>query len=65
MPPVGGKSGRKEARYIFKLAAWNEQAELGEVFSSSTVFKLPNGGDRSPDAAWITRKRWDALTAEQ
>ncbi|MGB7412712.1 MAG: Uma2 family endonuclease [Thermosynechococcaceae cyanobacterium] len=65
MPPVGGESGRKEARYIFKLVAWNEQTDLGEVFSSSTVFKLPNGGDRSPDAAWINRECWDALTPEQ
>ncbi|MEM9216479.1 MAG: Uma2 family endonuclease [Cyanobacteria bacterium P01_F01_bin.150] len=64
MPPVGGESGRKEAKYIFKLGAWNEQTELGEVFSSSTVFKLPGGGDRSPDAAWIRQDRWDALSSE-
>jgi Uma2 family endonuclease len=35
------------------------------VFSSSTLFKLPNGGDRSPDAAWIELSRWKSLSAEQ
>jgi Uma2 family endonuclease len=26
---------------------------------------LPNGGDRSPDAAWVEKSRWNALTPEQ
>jgi Uma2 family endonuclease len=26
---------------------------------------LPNGADRSPDAAWIRLERWEALTPEQ
>ncbi|MGB8698780.1 MAG: Uma2 family endonuclease, partial [Thermosynechococcaceae cyanobacterium] len=63
--PVGGESGKREAHYIIKLGIWNEQAGLGEVFSSSTVFKLPGGGDRSPDAAWVSLERWSALTPEQ
>ena len=32
---------------------------------SSTCFKLPNGADRSPDAAWIKLEKWDRLTGEQ
>ena len=47
MSPVGGESGRQEANYIIDLGIWNRQTGLGVVFSSSTVFKLPNGGDRS------------------
>ncbi len=65
MSPVGGGSGRKEADYITDLSLWNRQAGLGVVFSSSTVFKLPGGGDRSPDAAWVSQARWDALTLEE
>lgn len=65
MPPVGAESGRREADYITDLGIWNRQTQLGEVFSSSTIFKLPGGGDRSPDAAWIERSRWEALTPEQ
>ncbi|MGB3691475.1 MAG: Uma2 family endonuclease [Spirulinaceae cyanobacterium] len=65
MPPVGGESGEKEADYIINLGIWNRQAKLGKVFSSSTVFKLPNGGDRSPDAAWVELERWNGLTGEE
>jgi Uma2 family endonuclease len=65
MPPVGGNSGKQEANLIVKVGVWNEQNQLGEVFSSSTIFRLPNGGDRSPDVAWIKRERWEALSAEE
>lgn len=65
MPPVGGGSGSKEADYITDLNLWNRQAGLGVVFSSSTMFKLPGGGDRSPDAAWVSQERWDALSPEE
>lgn len=65
MPPVGGESGEREADYIIDLGNWNRQTQLGKVFSSSTIFRLPNGGSRSPDAAWIELSRWQALTPEQ
>ncbi|MCW5312589.1 Uma2 family endonuclease [Nostoc sp. KVJ3] len=65
MSPVGGESGNREADLIIDLGIWNRQTGLGYTFSSSTIFKLPNGGDRSPDAAWIQRERWEALTPEQ
>jgi Uma2 family endonuclease len=65
MSPVGGDSGSREADYITDLNIWNRQSGLGKVFSSSTLFKLPGGGDRSPDAAWVSLSRWEALTPEQ
>ena len=65
MPPVGGESGEREADYITDLNIWNRQTKLGKVFSSSTVFKLPKGGDRSPDAAWVELERWNQLTPDQ
>jgi Uma2 family endonuclease len=63
--PVGGESGAREADYIIDLGIWNRRTKLGKVFSSSTVFKLPSGGDRSPDAAWVKLERWNALPPEQ
>ena len=57
MAPVGGDSGNREADLIIDLGIWNRQTGLGYTFSSSTIFKLPNGADRSPDAAWIQRPR--------
>ncbi|MCU0525561.1 MAG: Uma2 family endonuclease [Elainella sp. Prado103] len=65
MSPVGGDSGNREADYIIDLGNWNRKTKLGKVFSSSTMFNLPNGGNRSPDAAWIELSRWQALTPEQ
>jgi len=65
MSPVGGESGNREAELIIDLGVWNRQTRHGYTFSSSTIFKLPNGADRSPDAAWIRRERWEALTPEQ
>jgi len=65
MSPVGGESGNREAELIIDLGIWNRQTQLGYTFSSSTIFKLPNGADRSPDAAWIRRQRWESLTPEQ
>ena len=65
MAPVGGDSGSREADNIIDLGNWNRQTQLGKVFSSSTMFKLPGGGSRSPDAAWVEQSRWQALTPEQ
>lgn len=65
MSPVGGESGKKEANLIADLIIWNRQTRLGEVFSSSTVFSLPKGGDRSPDAAWVSLEKWEKLTSKE
>ena len=65
VPSVGGESGNQEAGLIADLEIWNRQAKLGKVFSSSTIFILPNGAKRSPDAAWVKLERWQALTPEQ
>ena len=65
MSPTGGEGGKREADLIIDLGLWNRQTGLGIVFSSSTGFKLPNGADRSPDAAWVSQARWQALTEDQ
>lgn len=65
MPPVGGVSGNREADLITEVNIWNRQTNLGKVFSSSTIFRLPNGGDRSPDVAWVKLESWESLTEEQ
>jgi Uma2 family endonuclease len=65
MPPTGGETGRRNTNLIIDVSNWNRRAQLGQVFDSSTCFKLPNGADRSPDVSWIRQDRWDALTPEQ
>ena len=63
--PTGGETGSYNAGLTAQLWLWNQENKLGQVFDSSTGFKLPNGADRSPDASWITLERWNTLTAEQ
>jgi Uma2 family endonuclease len=65
MPPTGGETGRRNTNLIIDVGNWNRKMQLGQVFDSSTCFKLPNGADRSPDVSWIRQDRWDALTPEQ
>lgn len=65
MPPLGGVSGKREADLISLLWLWNNDNKLGIVFSSSTIFCLPNGGNRSPDVAYIKLENWQKLTLQQ
>lgn len=65
MPPTGGGTGKRNSDINLELGLWNRQTQLGIVFDSSTCFKLPNGADRSPDAAWIPLAKWESITPEQ
>jgi Uma2 family endonuclease len=65
MSPVGGESGRRESDLNFQISLWNYQTKLGIVFSSSTIFSLPHGGDRSPDVAWVSLEKWEKLSQEE
>lgn len=65
MPPTGGETGDRNSEINFQLRVWNKKTQLGKVFGSSTGFILPNGATRAPDASWIKRDRWEALTPEQ
>ena len=65
MPPIGAISGNRESDLNGFVWLWNRQTKLGKVFSSSTIFTLPNGAKRSPDVAWIAKERWDALPLEE
>ena len=65
-PPTGGESGKRNLSISTQLGNWFEaHEELGEAFDSSTGFRLPNGADRSPDASWLSRERWESLTLQQ
>ena len=65
-PPTGGESGSRNLSISVQFGNWCEANEdLGEGFDSSTGFILPNGARRSPDASWVSRTRWEALTAQE
>ena len=63
--PTGTLSGNRSGRIFGALYVWNEEYRLGEVFDSSTGFRLPDGSVLSPDAAWVPRATWEALSREE
>lgn len=65
MPPTGGETSARNSDINLDLGLWNRQAKLGKVFDSSGGFSLPNGAERSPDAAWIPIEKWNSLTPEE
>lgn len=65
MSPAGSKTSARNAGITGQLWQWNEERELGITFDSSGGFHLPNGADRSPDAAWILAEHWNALTSHE
>lgn len=65
MPPTGAETGKRNFNLIGQLAVWFRQTGIGVCFDSDTGFTLSNGAVRSPDAAWVTREKWDRLTDQQ
>lgn len=65
MPLAGGETSRRNAKITAALIYWTDSVGSGVAFDSSGGFVLPNGANRSPDAAWISQARWDALQPEQ
>ncbi len=64
MSPAGNETSSRNLALCFELEVWNRQAGHGVVFDSNTGFTLPDCSMRSPDAAWLSRERWEALSAE-
>ncbi|HEY9402511.1 MAG TPA: Uma2 family endonuclease [Pyrinomonadaceae bacterium] len=62
MGPTATETGRRNAGLNFQLYLWARQDGTGVCFDSSAGFTLPNGAKVSPDASWITKERYEALT---
>jgi Uma2 family endonuclease len=65
MPPTGFETGNRNTSITGQLYNWTKKDGTGVACDSSTGFKLPNGADRSPDAAWVLRERLVGFTPEQ
>lgn len=63
--PTGGTSGLRSAEVLRQLSEWNRRTAGGIVFDRSTGFHLGDGSVLSPDAAWLSRGRCDALSPAQ
>jgi Uma2 family endonuclease len=54
-----------EGEVYGELLFWAREDGRGKVFSATAGFTLPDGSMRAADAAWVDRRRWDALNANQ
>ena len=64
-PPTGGESGHRNLNIIIQLGTWAEANKpLGISFDSSTGFVMPKA-IRAPEASWLSRERWDALSQDE
>jgi len=63
--PTGGEPGWRELELGAQLRNWTVQNGRGVAFGATTGFHLPDGSLLLPDACWVHRDRWEALTAKQ
>ncbi len=62
MSPVSLDSGNYESEVGADLVIWNRKTKLGKTYSASTMFILPDGEKRMPDAAWIKKEKVSKLS---
>jgi Uma2 family endonuclease len=55
--PAGGRHGRTIVRLTVQLGAFVTDHRLGEVFDSSTGYRLPGGNLRVPDVSFVSSSR--------
>ena len=65
MPPTYGRTGNRNFKLTQQVANWTDVDGTGVGFDSSTLFRLPNGANRSPDVSWVRKSRLAILTDEQ
>ncbi|TAK50552.1 MAG: Uma2 family endonuclease [Saprospiraceae bacterium] len=65
MSPVSYDSGNHESEILADLGMWNRKHKLGKTFSPSTMFILPDGEKRMPDAAWVSMEKHLKLTLRE
>ena len=67
MAPTFSISGKRNLNLGSQVYVWNEQAELGEAFDSSSGYDFTaiGGGKPSPDVSWIEKSRLEGISLEQ
>ena len=65
MTPAHNKTELLNLKFASRLFNWAERDGTGVVFGNNTLFTLPNGAKRGPDASWVSKARWDSLSEEE
>jgi len=59
--PTGIEGGARNFILNAEFGVWVEKDGTGVGLDSSTGLTLPNGAVRSPDFAWLSREKWNAI----
>lgn len=62
MSPVGTLSAYSSGEAFVQLANWSKGTGEGIVFDSSVGFTLSDRSVLSPDASWLSKKKWSLLS---
>lgn len=65
MPPTFLETSNKNSEINLQLRVWAKSDKTGIAFESDGMFILPNGAKRAPDAFWILKERYFALSKEE
>jgi Uma2 family endonuclease len=65
MWPTGLEGGGADLEIGTDLTIWARKDGRGKSFGSNAGFTLPDGSMRSPDAAWLSWERWNALAPKE
>ncbi|HLM00572.1 MAG TPA: Uma2 family endonuclease [Pyrinomonadaceae bacterium] len=65
MPPTFLETSNKNSEINLQLRIWAKKDKTGIAFESDGMFILPNGAKRAPDAFWILKERYFALSREE
>lgn len=64
MSPSGMESDQRSGLVIAQLRSWAIEIEDGYVFGSNAGFRVADGSILSPDAAWMSTRRLEAIPPE-
>jgi len=65
MSPTFSEGGGIESEVGGELFVWARADGRGKYFGATTGFTLPDTSVRAADAAWVSWKQWNALSADQ
>ena len=65
MSPTWSETSSKNSYLNYRLMKWVQETTSGITVDSSGGFTLPDGSLRSPDGAWVSWRRWNALSDEE
>ena len=63
MPPTAFGTGKRTLDLMAQFGNWVKKDGTGIGLGTDTGYTLPNGAIRGPDASWITREKWESLSA--